>query len=195
MRCLRACSDDRLNDLAGRLVIAWGDAERAWIQRADRQDKDVLELRQAFREADFPGFTRSISSLSKIEELPATWIAALSSSPAPAMTGRQRQWVKLFDTWYNLGPQRRSRPRLGSAAIFGICRSTALVTGMVVDTYVMRRLRKLVPTGKAHFDWHVAPRNAGELLVWEAFVTNQNKAMMLVTSRTQSLPFQRSSRA
>ena len=71
--------DEHLNDLAGRLVIDWGDAERAWIQRADKQDKLVLEIRQAFREPDFPGFTRFISPLSKIEGLPAAWIAALSS--------------------------------------------------------------------------------------------------------------------
>ncbi len=72
--------DERLNDLAGRLVIAWGDAERAWIQRADNQDKTVLQVREAFREADFPGFVRFLSPLSKVEGLPAAWIAALSAS-------------------------------------------------------------------------------------------------------------------
>ena len=72
--------DDRLNDLAGRLVIAWGNAERAWIQRADNQNKVVLQIREAFREAEFPGFVRFISSLSKVEGLPVPWIAALSSS-------------------------------------------------------------------------------------------------------------------
>ncbi len=72
--------DDRLSDLAGRLVIAWGDAERAWIQRADNQDKTVLQLREAFREADFPGFARFRAPLSKVEGLPAAWIAALSAS-------------------------------------------------------------------------------------------------------------------
>lgn len=72
--------DHRLNDLAGRLVIAWGQSERAWIQRADNQDKLVLEIRQAFREPDFPGFARFIAPLSKIEGLPAAWIAALSAS-------------------------------------------------------------------------------------------------------------------
>jgi hypothetical protein len=59
--------DERINDLAGRLVIAWGDAERAWIQRADNQDKIVVSIREAFREPDFPGFTRFISPLSKVE--------------------------------------------------------------------------------------------------------------------------------
>jgi hypothetical protein len=72
--------DERLNDLAGRLVIGWGDGERAWIQRADNQDKVVLQIREAFREPEFPGFARFISPLSKVEGLPAAWIAVLSSS-------------------------------------------------------------------------------------------------------------------
>jgi hypothetical protein len=72
--------DERLNDLAGRLVVAWGDAERAWIQRADNQDKTVLAIRETFREPDFPSFARFISPLSKIEGLPTAWITALSSS-------------------------------------------------------------------------------------------------------------------
>jgi hypothetical protein len=67
------------------------------------------------------------------------------------------------------GPGLASRPFSASAG------ATALVTGMVVVNYVMRRLRELVPTGKAHLDWHVAPKDAYELLVWEAFVTNQKK--------------------
>jgi hypothetical protein len=72
--------DERLNDLAGRLVIAWGDSERAWFQRADNQDKIVLQIREAFREPDFPGLARFISPLSKVGALPVTWIAALSLS-------------------------------------------------------------------------------------------------------------------
>lgn len=72
--------DNRLNDLSGRLVIAWGDGERSWIQRADNQDKVVLELRQTFREPDFPGFARFISPLSKVEGLPVAWISTLKAS-------------------------------------------------------------------------------------------------------------------
>lgn len=71
---------EHLNDLAGRLVIEWGESERAWIQRADNQNKVVLQIRETFREPDFPGFTRFIEPLSKIERLPSSWIVALSSS-------------------------------------------------------------------------------------------------------------------
>jgi hypothetical protein len=72
--------DPRLDDLAGRLVIEWGGGERSWIQRADNQNKTVLQLRDRFREPDFPGFTRFISPLSKIEGLPPSWVTTLASS-------------------------------------------------------------------------------------------------------------------
>ena len=67
------------------------------------------------------------------------------------------------------GPGLASRPFSASAG------ATVLVTGMVVVNYVMRRLRELVPTGKAHLDWRIPPKDACELSVWEAFVTNQKK--------------------
>ncbi|MGB8633302.1 MAG: GIY-YIG nuclease family protein [Xanthobacteraceae bacterium] len=72
--------DDRLNDLAGRLVVEWGGAERSWIQRADNQNKVVLEIRTVFREPDFPGFADFIAPLSKIESLPKEWVTALRST-------------------------------------------------------------------------------------------------------------------
>src|SRR5208282_5619472 len=47
--------DERLGDLIGKLVIDWGLGMRSWIQRADRQDKPIVELRPEFKEPDFPG--------------------------------------------------------------------------------------------------------------------------------------------
>jgi hypothetical protein len=72
--------DEQLNDLAGRLLIDWGASERAWIQRADNQNKLVLEIRPAFREPVFPGFQRFVEPLSKVERLPDSWKSALSSA-------------------------------------------------------------------------------------------------------------------
>jgi hypothetical protein len=66
-------------DLAGKLFIEWGDGTRAWIQRAERQDKIIRELRREFQEDAFPGFLNFMASLSKIEALPPGWIAALKS--------------------------------------------------------------------------------------------------------------------
>lgn len=70
--------EDILGDFIGRLIVEWGPGGRAWIQRADRQDKEVLELRREFKEPEFPGFLNFIEPLSKLEKLPKGWIVALS---------------------------------------------------------------------------------------------------------------------
>jgi len=72
--------ETNLGDLIGRLIIDWGHGERAWIQRADRQNKDVIELRTKFNEPEFPGFLNFLESLSKVERLPKSWITALRSA-------------------------------------------------------------------------------------------------------------------
>lgn len=69
-----------LCDLKGRLIIDWGSGDRSWIQRADNQDKAVIELRTEFKEPDFPGFLNFIEPLSKLHKLPRTWVTALQSS-------------------------------------------------------------------------------------------------------------------
>lgn len=71
--------DERFVDLAGRLVIAWGEGGRAWIQRADNQDKVVVELWKTFREPEFPGHLEFLAALSAIERLPSAWVAPLAS--------------------------------------------------------------------------------------------------------------------
>ncbi|MBY0232840.1 MAG: GIY-YIG nuclease family protein [Gemmataceae bacterium] len=71
--------EERMSDLIGKLVIDWGPGERAWIQRADQQNKRVSELRTGFKEPAFPGFTRFIEPLSRIEGLPSSWAAVLGS--------------------------------------------------------------------------------------------------------------------
>lgn len=72
--------DERLTDLEGKLFIEWGDGTRAWVQRADKQNKQVTELRSMFKENDFPGFLNFTKPLSKIEGLPMTWIAILKQA-------------------------------------------------------------------------------------------------------------------
>ena len=70
-------SDERLADLKGKLFIEWGDGTRAWTQRADNQNKPIIELRSVFKEPEFPGFLNFLASLSKVEGLPKTWIEHL----------------------------------------------------------------------------------------------------------------------
>lgn len=69
-----------LSDLVGRLVIEWGPGDRAWIQRADQQNKLVKELRKEFKEPGFPGFLHLIESLSRLSKFPAGWVEVLRSA-------------------------------------------------------------------------------------------------------------------
>jgi hypothetical protein len=71
---------EKLGDLIGRLLIDWGPGDRAWVQRADQQNKSVMELRTEFKEPEFPGFLNFIESLSRLQRLPKSWVPALQSS-------------------------------------------------------------------------------------------------------------------
>lgn len=72
--------ENSLSDLIGKLFIDWGQGERAWIQRAERQNKRITKLLQEFKEPQFPGFLNFIEALSKLDKLPKDWITALRSS-------------------------------------------------------------------------------------------------------------------
>jgi len=72
--------EPRLDDLIGKMLIDWGLGDRAWIQRADKQNKRIIELRTEFKEPDFPGFLNFIESLSRLDKLPKGWITVLQSS-------------------------------------------------------------------------------------------------------------------
>src|SRR5437868_4040482 len=80
VRLPRLKLDPRLSDLIGLLVIDWGPGERAWVQRADTQDKRVVEIRATFKEPDFPGFLNFIKPLSDMGKLPQAWVAALRAA-------------------------------------------------------------------------------------------------------------------
>ncbi|TNC59239.1 GIY-YIG nuclease family protein [Rubellimicrobium roseum] len=64
-----------------RILIRWGPpaAARAWSQWADRQPKEILELRIDRREPPFPGFSLFMSRISEVPLLPQAWQAALAS--------------------------------------------------------------------------------------------------------------------
>ena len=74
---------DALAGYIGRLSVHWGDtssARRAWVQRADNQDKEIVELNRVFKEEKFPGFTKLIRPLSEIETMPTAWKEILRAS-------------------------------------------------------------------------------------------------------------------
>ncbi len=72
--------DSALGDLIGKLYMDWGMGYLAWIQRADRKNKPITELRTEFKEPDFPGFLNFIEPLSKLDKVPKSWMVALRSS-------------------------------------------------------------------------------------------------------------------
>jgi hypothetical protein len=53
---------DRLTNLIGKLYIDWAPGTRDWVQRADRQDKPVTELRTEFKERAPPNSQRLTDS-------------------------------------------------------------------------------------------------------------------------------------
>lgn len=61
----------------GRLVIDWGDGERAWVQRADSQDKSITEIRKERVDPPFPGFAALRHPLDEIETVPVRWADAM----------------------------------------------------------------------------------------------------------------------
>ena len=69
-----------LSDLIGKLFIDWGPGALAWVQHAARNNKPITELRREFREPDFPGFLNFIQPLSKLYNLPKSWVSTLKSS-------------------------------------------------------------------------------------------------------------------
>ena len=49
----------------------------ARVQRADRQNKAIIELRPEFKEPEFPGFLHLIAPLSQVAAFPESWIEIL----------------------------------------------------------------------------------------------------------------------
>ena len=71
---------DALAAYAGCLAIDWGGATRSWVQRADQQNKAIVELSRTFEEPPFPGFSSLLLKLSSIDTLPAAWASALAAA-------------------------------------------------------------------------------------------------------------------
>jgi hypothetical protein len=63
--------EKRLSEYKGRLSIRW-DAGRAWVQRAHKNEKPVVEIRNN-HEPSFPGFNKFKCDVSHIAEIPEKW--------------------------------------------------------------------------------------------------------------------------
>jgi hypothetical protein len=68
-----------LREFAGRIVVDWGSGFRSWVQRPDRRDKPILEIRRSASEPPFPGFTQFRWAIRELSSVPSSWRAALSA--------------------------------------------------------------------------------------------------------------------
>jgi hypothetical protein len=68
-----------LSEYEGLLVVDWGAGFRTWVQRADRQEKQVLEIRKVVADPPFPGFTQFRHDIDTIQTIPLSWQEVLRS--------------------------------------------------------------------------------------------------------------------
>jgi hypothetical protein len=96
-----------LADYRGRLIVEWGLGYRSWVQRAQRNEKVVLELRRTSSEPSFPGFLDFCERLSDLVTVPPSWRTALSSvsgvylltcpKRANSTSGPRKEWEGFGD--------------------------------------------------------------------------------------------------
>lgn len=72
-------SMEALSSLRGLLTIEWGEGARAWVQRAQNQNKPVIELRRRFEEPPFPGPLAFRARSDALDLLPLSWATTLSA--------------------------------------------------------------------------------------------------------------------
>jgi hypothetical protein len=94
---------EALGDYIGRLLVEWGPGQRAWVQRAENQDKPIVELRRQVEEPEFPGFQAFQSGLGDIESLPSAWIAALRATAGVYLLVHRERGELYVGSAYGLG--------------------------------------------------------------------------------------------
>jgi hypothetical protein len=111
-----------------------------------------------------------------IDDCIATIGAALDKGPvalgfeAPQFVPLRRDPMKL-----TAGRQGESGPGQPTRTFSAGAGAAVLVTSLVVVPYVLGRLRERVPSATVTFDWRRPCNKAAQLLLFEAFVTDQGK--------------------
>lgn len=72
--------DERMNDFSKRLILNWGDGYRSWVQRPEKQNKDVVEIRRQFEEPKFPDYFSFRKRIDEIPTLFSNWRAILQAT-------------------------------------------------------------------------------------------------------------------
>lgn len=71
--------DQRLASYRGHLTVDWGKGFIAYVQRAARNDKAVLEIRKEVMPPEFPGFSQFRYDVDQIKKIPSAWQEVLTS--------------------------------------------------------------------------------------------------------------------
>jgi hypothetical protein len=105
-----------------------------------------------------------------------TLIVSLGKGPV-ALAFEAPQFVPIWHDPVTLTAAREGEfgPGLSTRPFSAGAGAAVLVTSLVVVPFVLGRLRKALPHASATFDWHQPLTKAGELLLFEAFVTDQGK--------------------
>ena len=69
--------DERMKDFSKRMVLNWGEGYRSWVQRAEKQNKDIIEIHKRFEEPPFPDYFSFRRQIVDIPTLYPTWRSVL----------------------------------------------------------------------------------------------------------------------
>lgn len=72
--------DARLTQFEGKLIVDWGAGALAWAQFAQKNPKQIIELRRNQGDPPYPGHSSFVRQLSEIETLPDSWRAILANA-------------------------------------------------------------------------------------------------------------------
>jgi hypothetical protein len=94
---------EEFDEYRGRLVIAWGDGERAWVQRADLQDKKIIEIRPRREDPAFPGYMPFQLGLDQIENIPHAWAEVLRNARGIYLITHRERGDQYVGSAYGVG--------------------------------------------------------------------------------------------
>lgn len=57
--------DEHMSDFSKRLILDWGEGYRSWVQRPEKQNKDVVEIRRQLKSLNSLTISRSGNGLTK----------------------------------------------------------------------------------------------------------------------------------
>lgn len=92
-----------LREYAGRIVLDWGSGYRSWVQRPDRRNKAVIEVRRCAVDPPFPGFSSFSWPMQQLATVPSSWRQVLSAVSGVYLQVCQTTGKQYVGSAYGLG--------------------------------------------------------------------------------------------